>query len=71
LARCDSDADCKHNERCFGQESIEKSCFHSCQSSAVECAYQFDCADYYRMDQYLCLPRNWVRNWPAQPDPSP
>jgi len=69
LARCDSDADCKRNERCFGQSSIEKSCFRSCQGSYTECAFQFDCADYYRRNEYLCLPTEWVRNWPAQPSP--
>ena len=69
LAGCESDVDCKQSERCFGQNSIRKSCFHSCQESYTECAYQFDCADYYRANQYLCIPTEWVRNWPAQPAP--
>jgi hypothetical protein len=69
LARCESDADCKHDERCFAQDSIEKSCFRSCQESYTVCAYQFDCADYYRANQYLCLPTEWIRNWAQAPVP--
>jgi len=69
LARCESDSDCKHDERCFGQSSIEKSCFRSCQQSYTACAYQFDCADYYRQNQYLCLPTEWIRNWSPAPVP--
>jgi hypothetical protein len=71
LARCESAADCKRSEGCFGQSSIEKSCFHSCQDSYTECAYQFDCVDYYRTNVYLCIPTEWARNWPPAPSPDP
>jgi hypothetical protein len=64
LAPCASDADCKLEERCFERAGLQKSCFQSCQESAVVCNYQFDCADYYRTGQYLCLPTAWVRSWP-------
>jgi hypothetical protein len=70
LAPCVTDIDCKSDERCFELPSAAdagssmRSCFQSCEQSATVCAFEFDCADYYRKDQYLCLPTEWVRNWP-------
>jgi len=73
LASCESDLDCRRTERCFELPSFAstadsgattKYCFQSCQDTPVGCAFQFDCADYYRVDQYLCLPTEWVRSWP-------
>ncbi len=64
LADCASDVDCTADERCFERPGLQRSCFQSCQESAVVCNYQFDCADYYRTGQYLCFPKAWVRNWP-------
>ena len=64
LAACESDADCRSDERCFEREGLQKRCFQSCQDSPEVCDYEFDCADYYRTLQYICLPRFWVRSWP-------
>ena len=69
LAPCETDADCKHSERCFAQPSIQKSCFQRCDESFTQCEFQFDCADYYRRDEYSCIPSEWVRNWPPS-DPA-
>ncbi len=62
LAPCSSDADCKTEERCFSQSSIPTSCFQRC-TDPTQCEYQYDCADYYRTGDYLCLPSDWVRFW--------
>lgn len=64
LAPCETDADCKHSERCFAHPSIQKSCFQRCDESFTQCEFQFDCADYYRRDEYSCIPSEWVRSWP-------
>lgn len=67
LAPCESDLDCKLSERCFAQPTIPSSCFQRCVSPE-DCDYQFDCADYYRTGDYLCLPSDWVRYWlPTMP----
>lgn len=71
LAPCSSDADCRSDEHCFQPPASDadaappaQSCFQSCDLSPTVCAFQFDCADYYRVDKYSCLPTEWVRNWP-------
>lgn len=79
LAHCESAADCKPSERCFQPPSFpddpafsgvpDKICVQSCELDPVACAFQFDCADYYRVDDYVCLPAEWIRHWPT-PSPS-
>ena len=73
LASCVSDADCKVDERCFQSPTLAadsdagfpaKNCFQRCDETPTVCAFEFDCADYYRTDEYICLPTEWVRNWP-------
>ena len=73
LASCVSDADCKVDERFFQSPTLAadtdaglpaKNCFQRCDETPTVCAFEFDCADYYRTDEYICLPTEWVRNWP-------
>lgn len=75
FAHCESAADCKRSERCFEPPSFpddpafsgipDKLCVESCELDPVVCAFQFDCADYYRVDDYVCLPSEWIRRWPV------
>ena len=59
---CGSHADCRADELCIADPTIDASCFPRCEWPA-DCITGFDCFDYFRTGDYLCVPAEWALGW--------
>ncbi len=59
-AGCPSGNECLKKEVCLSGNALEPTCFASCDWPS-DCAYAFDCFDWYGNGSYVCIPAEWVR----------
>jgi hypothetical protein len=60
---CRAGDECRAEEMCVQTHDLEPSCLARCDWP-TDCAYRFDCFDWYKDGQYVCVPAPWLQTAP-------
>ncbi len=60
VSECPNGDECSKSESCLTRSGVEPLCFAKCDWP-TDCAYAFDCIDWYGDGNYACIPAEWAR----------